>query len=66
MSIRFVALAIVLNSAVSIAAWESGRPVPVRAQTEHCDEQLAERQDQVSVCLRQATRLLKERDYWET
>ena len=28
MSIRFVALAMVLNSAVSIVAWESGRPVP--------------------------------------
>ena len=41
MSIRFIALAMVLNSAVSIVAWESMRPVPARAQTENCDEQLA-------------------------
>ena len=65
MSIRFVALAMVLNSAVSIAAWESGRPAPARAQTEDCVEQLSDFQGQVSKCLREATRLLKERDCWE-
>ena len=65
MSIRFVALAMVLNSAVSIVAWESGRPVPARAQTEDCDEQLTDFQDQVSKCLKEAARLLKERDCWE-
>jgi hypothetical protein len=65
MSIRVVALAMVLNSAVSIAAWESWRPVPARAQTEACDEQLSEPQDQVSKCLSEAIRLLKERDCWE-
>ena len=65
MSIRFVALAMVLNSAVSIIAWESGRPVPARAQTEDCVEQLSDFQDQVSKCLREATRLLKERECWE-
>ena len=58
MSIRFVALAMVLNSAVSIV-------VPARAQTEDCVEQLSDFQGQVSKCLREATRLLKERDYWE-
>ena len=40
MSIRFVALAMALNSSVSIVAWESGRPIPARAQTEDCVEQL--------------------------
>jgi hypothetical protein len=65
MTIRFVALAMVLNSVVSIVAWESGRPVPARAQTEDCDEQLADFQDQVSKCLKEAARLLKERDCWE-
>ena len=63
MSIRFVALAMV--PVVSIAVWESGRPVPARAQTEDCNEQLSEPQDQASKCLREATRLLKERDCWE-
>ena len=65
MSIRLVALAMVLNSVVSIVAWESGRPVPARAQTEDCDEQLTDFQDQVSKCLKEAARLLKERDCWE-
>jgi hypothetical protein len=65
MSIRFVALAMVLNSAVSIVAWESGRPVPGLAQTEDRDEQLSDFPGQVSRCLREATRLLKERDCWE-
>jgi hypothetical protein len=65
MSIRFVALAMVLNSVVSIVAWESGRPVPTRAQTEDCDEQLSEPQDQVSMCLKESERLLKERNCWE-
>ena len=65
MSIRFVALAMVLNSAVSIAAWESARPIPARAQTEHCDEQLIESQDEGSKCLSEAIRLLKDRDCWE-
>jgi hypothetical protein len=55
----------VLNSVVSIVAWESGRPVPARAQTEDCDEQLTDFQDQVSKCLKEAARLLKERDCWE-
>ena len=65
MSIRLVALAMVLNSVVSIVAWESGRPVPARAQTEDCDEQLTDFQDQASKCLSDAIRLLKERDCWE-
>jgi hypothetical protein len=65
MSIRFVALAMVLNSAVSIVVWEGGRPVPAQAQTEGCDKQLSEPPDQASKCLREATRLLKERDCWE-
>jgi hypothetical protein len=63
MSIRFVALAMV--PVVSIAVWESGRPVPARAQTEDCNEQLSEPQDQASKCLSEAIRLLKERDCWE-
>jgi hypothetical protein len=65
MSIRFVALAMVLNSVVSIVAWESGRPGPARAQMEDRVEQLSDFQEQVSRCLREATRLLKERDCWE-
>ncbi len=65
MSIRFIALAMVLNSSVSIVAWESGRPVPARAQTEDCVERLSEPQDQGSKCLSEAARLLKERDCWE-
>ena len=65
MSIRFVALVMVLNSVVSIVVWESGRPVPARAQTEDCNEQLSEPQDQASKCLSEAIRLLKERDCWE-
>jgi hypothetical protein len=65
MSIRFIALAMVLNSSVSIVAWESGRHVPVRAQTEDCVEWISEPQDQVSKCLSEATRLPKERDCWE-
>jgi hypothetical protein len=65
MSIRIIALAMVLNSAVSIVAWEAGRPVPARAQMEACDEQLSEPPDEISKCLREATRLLKERDCWE-
>jgi hypothetical protein len=65
MSIRFVALAMVLNSVVSIVVWESGRPVPARAQTEDRNEQLSEPQDQASKCLSEAIRLLKERDCWE-
>ena len=65
MSIRLVALAMVLNSAVSIVAWESGHSVSARAQTENCDEQLSDYQDQFSKCLKEATRLLKERDCWE-
>ena len=62
MSIRFIALAMVLNSSVSIVAWESARPVPARAQTEDCVERLSEPQDQASKCLSEATRLPKERD----
>ena len=65
MSIRFIALAMLLNSSVSIVAWESWRPVPARAQTEDCVERLSEPQDQVSKCLNEAIRLLKERDCWE-
>ena len=65
MSIRFIALAMVLNSVVSIVAWESMRPIPAQAQTENCDEQLSDFQDQVSKCLKEATRLVKERDCWE-
>jgi hypothetical protein len=65
MSIRFIALAMVLNSTVSIVAWESWRPVPARAETEDSDERLSEPQDQVSKCLSEAARLLKERDCWE-
>jgi hypothetical protein len=65
MSIRFIAFAMVLNSTVSIVAWESGRPVPARAQTEDCVEGLSELQDQGSKCLGEAARLLKERDCWE-
>jgi hypothetical protein len=64
-SIRFIALAMVLNSAVSIVAWEFGRPAPARAQTERCDEQISDFQDQDSKCLKEAARLLKERDCWE-
>ena len=52
----------VLNSVVSIVVWESGRPVPARAQTEDRNEQLSEPQDQASKCLSEAIRLLKERD----
>ena len=65
MSIRFFALAMVLNSTISIVAWESGRSVPARAQTEDCVVQLSEPQDQDSKCLSEATRLLKDRDCWE-
>ena len=65
MSIRFIALAMVLNSAVSIVAWETMRPVPAKAQTEDCGEQLVEPQDEVSKCLREAAHLLKDRDCWE-
>ena len=65
MSIRFVALAMVLNSVISIVAWESGRPVPARAQTERCDEQPGDFQELDSKCLKEAARLLKERDCWE-
>ena len=65
MSIRFIAFAMVLNSSVSIAAWECWRSVPARAQTENCVKRLSEPQDHVSGCLSEATRLLKERDCWE-
>jgi hypothetical protein len=59
------ALAMVLNSAVSIVAWESMRPIPARAQTEdveECDEILSDFQVQVSKCLEEATSLAKARD----
>ena len=65
MSIRFVAFAMVLNSAVSILAWESGRPVSARAQTEDCDEQLSDFQGQVSKCPNEVTSLPKAPDYWD-
>jgi len=65
MSIRFAVFAMVLNSAVSIVAWECGRPVPARAQTEHCDEPTGDFQDQDSKCLKEAARLVKDRDCWE-
>jgi hypothetical protein len=69
MSIRFIALAMVLNSVVSIVAWESMRPIPARAQAEAeeeaCDEKLDDFQVQVSKCLEEATSLTKARDCWE-
>lgn len=65
MSIRFIALAMVLNSAVSIVAWESMRPIPARADAEACDEKLDDFQAQVSKCLEEATSLTKARDCWE-
>jgi len=64
MSIRFIVLAMVFNSAVSIVAWESWRPVPARAQTEDCVDQLSDFQDQLSKCLKEAAHL-QERDCWE-
>ena len=65
MSIRFVALAMVLNSVSFHCRMGKRASRSARAQTEDCDEQLSEPQDQVSECLREATRLLKERDCWE-
>jgi hypothetical protein len=65
MSIRFVAFAMAPNFAVSILAWESGRAISARAQTEDCEERLSDFQLQVSKCPKEATSLPSARDYWK-